>query len=128
MGQELLKSGVGLVNDVWKTGDIESARKRRGKEFVSNISTRTSNHMFGSGYMPQYALKGPQYKRTAGTRNTVKTKKSKTTNSKSEKTKPRKKKGKTKTKTKNKNSKKKPTKKKNSSHISKQQLIDDIFS
>lgn len=49
-GQELLRSGANLVGDVWKTGDLKDAQKKRGKEFISNVSNRVSDHMFGSGY------------------------------------------------------------------------------
>ena len=75
LGQELVKSGVGLAKDIWRTGDIESARKKRGKEFINNISSRASDHMFGSGYTSQHIMNNPQYKRIRRTRKVVKARK-----------------------------------------------------
>lgn len=50
LGEELLKSGANAVEDIWRTGDLATTKKRRGKELLTNISNRVSNHMFGSGY------------------------------------------------------------------------------
>lgn len=49
VGSELLKSGVGLLGDLMNE-DPNAALKKRGKELVSNLGTRTSEHLFGKGY------------------------------------------------------------------------------
>lgn len=49
IGSELLKSGVGLLSDLTRE-DPDVALKKRGKEMIQNLSTRTSQHLFGSGY------------------------------------------------------------------------------
>lgn len=61
-GQELLRSGANLVGDVWKTGDLKDAQKKRGKEFISNVSNRVSDHMFGSGYSHLMGVRRAQLK------------------------------------------------------------------
>lgn len=116
LGQELLKSGVGVLNDVWTTGDLKTAQKKRGKELISNVSNRMSQHMFGSGYNMQAAFKRGQSKRSTNVKKTRKVTKRKT---KTKKRKVVKKKGKN---TKKKSTKKKATKKRN------KQDIQDIFS
>lgn len=121
LGQELLKSGVGVLNDVWTTGDLKTAQKKRGKELISNVSNRMSNHMFGSGYTTQAAYKRAQSKRSSIPKKTGKVTKRKTS---SKKRKVVKKKGKN---TKKKSTKKKTTKKKTAKKRNKQD-IQDIFS
>ena len=76
-GQELLKSGVNVVQDVWRTGDLKEAQKQRGKEFISNISNRVSDHMFGKGYSSLMGIQRKQLKRGSGTNKTRKTAKKK---------------------------------------------------
>lgn len=49
VGSELFKSGVGLLGDLMNE-DPDIALKKRGKELVSNLGTRTSEHLFGKGY------------------------------------------------------------------------------
>lgn len=49
VGSELLKSGVGLLSDLTHENP-EAAMKKRGKEMINNLSSRTSKHLFGSGY------------------------------------------------------------------------------
>lgn len=115
LGQELLKSGVGLANDVWRTGDLETAQKRRGKELINKLSTRVSDHMFGSGFTQQFGVKRAQYKRSTATKKTGKVTKRKNTKKKS-----------TKKKKKTAAKKKKPAKK-GKKRRSKQD-IQDIFS
>lgn len=92
LGQELLKSGVGLANDVWRTGDLESAQKRRGKEFINKVSNRVSEHMFGSGYTSQLGVKRTQFKKTGRAGKTGKSKKGKKAKGKKKKTASKKKK------------------------------------
>lgn len=77
LGQELLKSGVGVAEDIWKTGDLKYAQKRRGKELISNISNRVSNHMFGSGYTSHLGGYRGQLKRATRRRKVSKVKKGK---------------------------------------------------
>lgn len=79
LGQELLKAGFGAAEDIWKTGDIKYTQKKRGKEFINNISHRLSDHMFGSGYSPQLTLLKPQLKPTSRKRRTTKVTKRKVT-------------------------------------------------
>lgn len=50
IGEELMRSGANVVRDVWRTGDLRGSQKKRGKEFIANISNRVSDHMFGGGY------------------------------------------------------------------------------
>lgn len=50
VGEELLRSGANVMKDVWRTGDLAKAQRKRGKEFIANISNRVSDHMFGGGY------------------------------------------------------------------------------
>lgn len=38
LGHELLNSGIGVINDAWKTGDLKAAQKNRGKQFISNLT------------------------------------------------------------------------------------------
>lgn len=49
IGSELFKSGVGLLTDL-SSEDPDAAFKKRGKEIIQNLSSRTSNHLFGKGY------------------------------------------------------------------------------
>lgn len=49
IGSEFLKSGVGLLSDLTRE-DPNTALKKRGKEIIQNLSTRTSDHLFGKGY------------------------------------------------------------------------------
>lgn len=79
LGQELLRTGVGLAGDVWKTGDLKEAQKTRGKEFISNISNRVSEHMFGKGYIHNLGMNSQQLSSSVGTRKTGKVTKRKTT-------------------------------------------------
>lgn len=64
LGEELLKSGANTVGDIWKTGDLIATKKKRGKELVTNISNRLSEHMFGSGYTNLLGVRRKQLKRT----------------------------------------------------------------
>lgn len=110
-GEELLKSGANIVSDVWTTGDLKEAQKKRGKEFVSNISNRVSEHMFGKGYPTLLKLQHKQLKKGSVGKKTQKVaKKKKKTNTKTVK----------KAKKKKKNVKKKTTKRT-------KQTIQDIF-
>lgn len=70
LGEELLKSGVGIVSDIAKTGDLKAAQNKRGKEFINNVSTRISDHMFGSGYNPTFNTQLKQLKRRVTRRKT----------------------------------------------------------
>lgn len=63
LGEELLKTGSNVVQDVWKTGDLATAKKTRGKEFINKISNRVSDHMFGSGYSNILGVRREQLKR-----------------------------------------------------------------
>lgn len=74
LGEELLKSSANAVGDIWKTGDLAVAKKRRGKEFVTNISNRVSDHMFGSGYTNLLGIRRKQLKPSAKRKKVVKRK------------------------------------------------------
>lgn len=63
LGEELLKSGSNVVRDVWKHGDLSTAQKKRGKEFITNISNRVSDHMFGGAYSGVLGVRRKQLKR-----------------------------------------------------------------
>lgn len=117
LGQELLKSGVGVLNDVWRKGDLKTAQTRRGKEFISNISNRVSDHMFGGGlaYPTRVTVKRVQSKRTTKPRKTRKT---------TVKRKPAKKKRKVVKKKATKKNRKKVTKKRRT----KQDIVGEYFS
>lgn len=67
LGEELVKIGVNLVKDVWKHGDLSAAQKKRGKELITNISNRVSDHMFGGGYSGGLDVRQKQLERI-GTR------------------------------------------------------------
>lgn len=112
LGQEALKSGSKIVSDVWKNGDLSSAQKRRGKEFINNVSNRMADHMFGSGYVNSLGVQRKQLKRSASGKKTSSAKKKKKT------VKAKTKKGKTKKGQARKKTVKKRTK----------QTIQDIFS
>lgn len=77
LGQELLRSSAGVLNDVWTKGDLKAAQKHRGKEFISNVSNRVTDHMFGSGYNNLHTTAGVQSKKRAKPRKTRKTTKPK---------------------------------------------------
>lgn len=70
LGEELLKSGIGVAKDIIDTGDLDGSRKKRGRQFINNISTRVSDHMFGSGYMPTITTQLKQSKRRVVRRKT----------------------------------------------------------
>lgn len=108
---------MGFANDVWKTGDLEAAQKKRGKEFINKISNRVSDHMFGSGYAHQLGVKRAQFKSGTSTRKTGRVTKRKKTKSKGNKKKKKKAAPK---------KKKKPAKKKKTRRT--KQDIQDIFS
>lgn len=78
LGQELLKSGLGAAEDIWKTGDLEYTKEKRGKEIINNISNRISDHMFGSGYTPYSLNRLPQLRTAIKRRRTAKATKRKT--------------------------------------------------
>lgn len=78
LGQELVKAGVGAVEDVWKTGNLKYAQKKRGKELINNVSNRVADHMFGSGYTPNILAKVTQSKRSNTRRKSGKVTKRKT--------------------------------------------------
>lgn len=127
LGQELLRSGSNIVHDVWKTGDLAAAQKNRGKEFISKVSNRVSDQMFGSGYGNRFAV---QYKQLKGSAHGNKTRKA----SKSKAVKGKKKTKKTKSSKKAKKTKKvKSTKKgktaakKKTKKTKTKQTIQDIF-
>lgn len=82
LGHELLNSGIGVINDAWKTGDLKAAQKNRGKQFISNVSDRISNHMFGSGYTSTLGTKRAQSKRVTKPKKTSKITKKKPAKSK----------------------------------------------
>lgn len=50
LGEELFKTGVNVAKDVWRHGDLAETKKKRGREFLSNVTNRVADHMFGSGY------------------------------------------------------------------------------
>lgn len=112
-GQELLKSGVNLVQDVWKNGDLKAAKKKRGKEFISSVSNRMADHMFGSGYSNQFGVRRTQLKASSKGKKTKKAVKRKSVKRKTQKRKTVKKKSKS-------------TKKNNKGYRSKQN-IQDLF-
>lgn len=66
LGKELLRSGSNVEHDVWKSGDLPTAQKKRGKELINKISNRVSDHMFGSGYSNSLGIRHGQLK--GGTR------------------------------------------------------------
>lgn len=72
LGEELIKSGRNVIKDVWKTGDLKTAQKQRGRQFVTNISNRVSDHMFGSGYSNVVVVRGKQLKRSTKRKKTRK--------------------------------------------------------
>lgn len=72
LGEELLKSGANVVKDVWKHGDLSAAQKKRGKELLTNITNRVSDHMFGSGYSGGLGVPRKQLKRTVTRKKTRK--------------------------------------------------------
>lgn len=72
LGEELIKSGRNVIKDVWKTGDLKTAQKQRGRQFVTNISNRVSDHMFGSGYSNVVGVRRKQLKRTTKRKKTRK--------------------------------------------------------
>lgn len=72
LGEELLKSGANVVGDIWKTGDLATTKKLRGKELVTKLSNRLSNHMFGSGYSNSLGVQRKQLKRTVKRKKTRK--------------------------------------------------------
>lgn len=79
IGSELLKSGVGLLSDLTRE-DPDEALKKRGKEMIQNLSTRTSQHLFGSGYtykglMPRVRAQSTKKTQRRRKRNTVKKRK-----------------------------------------------------
>lgn len=78
LGQELLKTGVGAAEDIWKTGDLKYTQKKRGKEFINNVSNRLADHMFGSGYTPNLITTLSQSKRSTRRRKSGKVIKRKT--------------------------------------------------
>lgn len=78
LGQELLKTGVGAAEDIWKTGDLKYTQKKRGKEFINNVSNRLADHMFGGGYKPNFITKLSQSKRSNRRRKSGKVTKRKT--------------------------------------------------
>lgn len=82
LGHELLNSGIGVINDAWKTGDLKTAQNNRGKQFISNVSDRISNHMFGSGYTSTLGTKRAQSKRVTKPKKTSKITKKKPAKSK----------------------------------------------
>lgn len=114
-GQELLKSGVNLVQDVWKTGDLKKAKNKRGKELITNVSSRVADHMFGSGYSGISGVRRTQLKAKGGTKKTGKASMKKSTKQKAQK----KKNVKSKAKTVKKKKKKTPSRSK--------QNIQDLF-
>lgn len=98
---------------------------------MNNVSTRVSDHMFGSGYMSQYGLKPVQLKRTTRARKSVKPRKRKSTKSKTTKPKRVKKKAvkkKRRTKTTTRKRKTKTKAKRKTSRLSKHDIVQDIFS
>lgn len=69
LGQELVKAGVGAAEDIWKTGDLRYANKKRGKEFINNVSNRFADHMYdGSGYTPNIKTVLGQSTKSSGRR------------------------------------------------------------
>lgn len=70
VGEELFKTGVGVAKDLWKTGDLNDTQKRRGKEFVNNVSNRFAEHMFGGSYIPHIGARLQQLKRKVRRRKT----------------------------------------------------------
>lgn len=70
LGEEIFKSGVNVVKDVWKHGDLVTAQKKRGNELLGNISNRVADHMFGSGYLPNSSFN--QLKHSVKTKKTRK--------------------------------------------------------
>lgn len=77
LGQELLKAGLGAAEDIWKTGDLQYTKKKRGKQLINNVSNRISDHMFGSGYGSHSLLHTQQLRPIIKRRRTGKTTKRK---------------------------------------------------
>lgn len=75
LGGEFLNGTVGIMRDVAGNETLETAVKKRGKEFFENLGRRSGTHMFGSGYNgPRFVKRKQSSSRIGG----VKSKKRKT--------------------------------------------------
>ena len=76
IGSELLKTGVNIVSDIAKNGDIDTAVKIRGKETLNNLSRIAGEQMFGRGYSDTIIRKRKQSQtKTCGGKKSKKTNK-----------------------------------------------------